>query len=79
MGTYGIALAREDAGKFDEAATLYGQIIANADFDNTCVVVLAKDKLEALTAARQSFAFVEPAAEPVVETTEEVETEEAVN
>ncbi len=79
MAQYGIALARQDAGDFDEAANLFGQIIANTAFDKTGFVELAKDKLASLTMVKQQFTFVEPKAVPVVEE-EAVSTEEnAVN
>ena len=56
---YGIALATQDAGNFDEAATLYAQIIANVKYDKTAVVELAKDKLDGIAMAKQNFTFVE--------------------
>jgi tetratricopeptide (TPR) repeat protein len=80
FGKYGIALAHQDAGKFEEAANLYGQIIANADYDKTCVVEMAKDKLDSIATAKQTFTFVEPPAQPAVESSDEVEVQEnAVN
>ena len=56
---YGIALATQDAGNFDEAATLYAQIIANVKYDKTAIVELAKDKLDGIDMAKQKFTFVE--------------------
>ena len=80
LAKYGIALSKQDAGKFDEAATLYGQILASTDYDKTCVVEMAKDKLEGLATAKQTFTFVEPVVEPAVENSEEAQVEEtAVN
>lgn len=80
LAKFGIALATQDAGKFDEAATFYGQIIANTDYSATCIVELAKEKLDGIATARQTYTFAEPATKPVVEITEEVKpAENAVN
>lgn len=67
MAEYGIALAMQDAGKFDEAANLYGKIIANTKYDSTALIQLAKDKLASLNTAKQQFNFTEPVMPAVVE------------
>lgn len=67
MASYAIALARQDGGNFDEAANIYGQILANAEYDKTPFAALAKEKLATIAMAKQQFNFVEapaPAAEP---------------
>lgn len=71
MANYGIALAKEDMGKFDEAANIYGQIIANSKYDKTAFVAMAKNKLDLLPMSRQSFVFVEPDPETLVEEEDE--------
>ncbi len=76
LAKFGIALAKEDASKFDEAANLYGQIIANSSYENTSVVKLAKDKLDGIAMAKEQFEFVEPEPEELVEDDGDNETTE---
>ncbi len=78
MAQYGIALAKQDGGNFDEAATIYGQIVANTAFDKTGFVELAKDKLAVIAMSSEKFTFAEPVAAPVVEEVE-VKEENTVN
>ena len=79
MAQYGIALAKQDGGSIDEAATIYGQIIANTAFDKTCFVEMAKDKLAVIAMSKQQFTFVEPKPAPVVEETAASTEEKTVN
>ena len=64
MAKFGLGLCAEELGKFDKAAEIYRQIIADTQFEGTVVPAQAQLRLDAMPDNKTRFVFVDSPVPP---------------
>jgi tetratricopeptide (TPR) repeat protein len=57
MANFGIGLCEEELGNFDKAERIYRDLVENAEFEGTTVVVQARERLETMDDYRKEVLF----------------------